>query len=419
MEGFELHDKFAAGSQGEVWEAFRVNSQGEKERFVLKRVLLERDASFALAGQREAVFGERLQDRPEVARFVEAFNFTEESVSFTNEAQSRVGFWLVFRHEGESLDALLYSRIEASKVVLLEPSEFWHRMRRDALGAQVRREILRQVCEGLVALAEENVAHRDIKPSNLLLSELDNSPSAKSWPFRVKLADFGSALDTEDGPLNARLYGAAGPTMHEETRWYRPPEAFLAAETSQRFPYMGNDLNGVEDASRPLPYHAFDMWSLGVVALEMLLGTAHIFQISDRQRARLRAKLTQVSYLYSSPQAFEAALESRCAFAALQDFGIGPPPSTSDGHLDSAHDAAAAAAGKGSNRTKFRAMVRERDPLKTGFYFAHAGEFDSVEEMELYGDDELDFVWWLLQWSPFDRPTPEQALRHPFFGHFT
>lgn len=401
MNDFELHDKFAAGSQGEVWEAFRINAQGRKDRFVLKRIFLERGEAFMRAGLREVVFGKRLQPYPEVARFVETFNKSRNTLIQTEHSGGPfIDMWLVFRHEGESLDALLYSRIKASKMVVLEPSELWHRMRRDALGAQVRREILRQVCEGLVLLAQKNVAHRDIKPSNLLVSELASPRSSRAWPFQVKLADFGSALDTKDAGLNSILYGPTGPTMHEETRWYRPPEAFLAAESSRQFPYMANDLSGVEDTNRPLPFHAFDMWSVGVVALEMLLGTAHIFEVSDRVRARHRARLEQISYLYSTGSVLEAVLESHCAFEALQSFGIAPP-------------------GKGANRTKFRETLKQRDPLKIGYYFPHAAEFNSVEEMEMYADNELDFVWWLLQWSPFDRPLPEEALSHPFFTYET
>lgn len=104
-------------------------------------------------------------------------------------------------------------------------------------------------------------------------------------------------------------------------------------------------------------------------------------------------------------------LELRCALRALEDFGIVP---ASEGDEVDASGVAA------PNRTRFNATVMRLDPLGFGFYRSGSGSGSSSDdegavERRLYGDRELDFVWALLAWSPFHRPTPAQALKHPFF----
>jgi hypothetical protein len=66
----------------------------------------------------------------------------------------------------------------------------------------------------------------------------------------------------------------------------------------------------------------------------------------------------------------------------------------------------------------FNETVTARDPFKRGFYFYSASpdSYRDEQEMRLLGDEELDFVWTLLSWSPFHRPTAEELLDHPYFG---
>ncbi len=457
FEHYELKDKFGGGGQGEVWHAVRrarrrpgsvggdggdssdknyknsndneaifdmdrllgdvgsseseeSPSSGSRSRpgapdgadttlFVLKRVFGERGDEILRSGLREATFGRRLADVPEVARFVEAFN---RSIG-----DGRSELWLVFHHEGRSLDSILYSRVESGQSVFLEPSALWQRMRRDVEGARVRREIVRQTARGLAAVHARGLCHRDVKPSNLLVSE-----SARQYGFTVKVADLGSAVDAEDAALNARLYGPLGPTAREETRWYRPPEAFLAAGAGaasgagagpgvpegaggQRFPYLADDRSSVGDPRTRLPWHAFDAWSLGVVMLELLLGTPEVFALDARARARVDLELRGAAYLAKDPAALRAVREMRYALRALAAFGIGAP----------------------GGRALFNATVRARDPFGAGFYhFDRPNAYHDAAEMRLFGDEELDLVWQLLAWSPFDRPTMQQVLEHPYFA---
>jgi len=417
FERYHLEKKFAQGGQGEVWEAVdarRTNTpstNGETppdedktfsgappESFVLKRIFIERGEQYRLSGLREAVFGKRLQNKREIARFVESFNHTDVS----SDGKPVQNMWLVFRHEGQSLDAMLYSKVISAGTLFVESSALWHRMRRDAIGAYVRRDILQQILEGLVVLEKMHVAHRDMKPSNILISEYTGKPRKRHGrytngrSFQVKLSDFGSAVDTNDNLLNSWLYGKQGPTQDEETKNYRPPEAFLAGVTTLRFPYLGDDYTSVNGVSSKLPFHAYDMWSVGVIALEMLLGTSKIFRPEDRARARIDLEMNRLRHYYSSEQAFQSARELRYNLKALESFGISPEPEK-------------------TSKEKFRKRLETIDPLKRGFYFNKKSKFRDMDEMKAYGDNELSFVWSLLSWSPFDRPTPEQALDHPFF----
>ena len=82
-----------------------------------------------------------------------------------------------------------------------------------------------------------NLLHRDLKPSNLLLNS----------ECHVKVADFGLArsLDVKDPDTIPLL------TDYVATRWYRAPEILLG---SNKYTKGG------------------DMWSLGCILAELLLG---------------------------------------------------------------------------------------------------------------------------------------------------
>jgi mitogen-activated protein kinase 15 len=82
-----------------------------------------------------------------------------------------------------------------------------------------------------------NLLHRDLKPSNLLLNS----------ECHVKVADFGLArsLDCKDPDQTPLL------TDYVATRWYRAPEILLGSNKYTK---------GV------------DMWSLGCILAELLLG---------------------------------------------------------------------------------------------------------------------------------------------------
>ncbi|TKS88418.1 Mitogen-activated protein kinase 15 [Collichthys lucidus] len=103
-----------------------------------------------------------------------------------------------------------------------------------------KRYVMYQLLKGVKYLHSGNVIHRDQKPSNVLLDT----------DCVVKLCDFGLARS-----LNQIQEDSGNPALTEyvATRWYRAPEILLG---STRY------TKGV------------DMWSLGCILGEMLLGKA-------------------------------------------------------------------------------------------------------------------------------------------------
>lgn len=99
-----------------------------------------------------------------------------------------------------------------------------------------------------------NNTYRDVKPDNLLLRGGDVSS--------LRLIDFGSAVDAHS---QAHLYGDQGPTDAQQTEAYAPPESLFAGT------WALPAAQGVGPA--------YDVWSAGVVALELLLGTPDVFEV--------------------------------------------------------------------------------------------------------------------------------------------
>ncbi|KAG8003212.1 Homeodomain-interacting protein kinase 1 [Nibea albiflora] len=104
------------------------------------------------------------------------------------------------------------------------------------------RPIVQQLATALEFLMRVGIVHADLKLENIMMVEQFNQP------LRVKIIDFGLASD------NPRA--CTGLTL--QTLWYRAPEVLL-----------GCPING-----------AIDVWSLGCIAAEMLMGTA-LFPGSD------------------------------------------------------------------------------------------------------------------------------------------
>ena len=281
-----LEARLGRGHVGEVYRALReggaagvggagAEEDGEEAAFVLKR--LPAAAAGALAsGRREIYYGTRLA-HPHASRFVEAW------------ADAASGdLWLAFRDEGVSLQALLYDAARppadagassagagagAGGAAPVDGSAFFSRLHRDLpVGAGSVRALLAQVLSGLAHLHARGIVHRDVKPSNILVS-------VGGGRVRFKRADFGSAVG---GGAPAELYeeqagGTLPGTQGEETAAYAPPEVRLSDNGA---PY---------DALAPASY---DIWSLGIVVLEVVLGTPadRLLELDARAAARAAAR---------------------------------------------------------------------------------------------------------------------------------
>lgn len=79
------------------------------------------------------------------------------------------------------------------------------------------------------------------------------------------LGDFSSAFNDFTG---RNLY-TRGPSRLEQTDEYAPPEAIF-----------GYTYNNTDVGLTP----SFDSWSIGIVALELLLGTPNVFSVDQRTR---------------------------------------------------------------------------------------------------------------------------------------
>ncbi|KAJ0974079.1 hypothetical protein J5N97_016044 [Dioscorea zingiberensis] len=212
-----------------------------------------------------------------IARFVESFESDSKEI------------WLVFRNEGVSLSKLIYTakatkltttdemNQQARNIQVLRPSSWWHWLKTTEAGAKELQDIIWQLLMALKSCHDRNITHRDIKPENMIICFedletkrcLQEAPMGeKQYRLKMRIIDFGSAID--DFTLKY-MYGS-GPTRSEQTYEYTPPEALLNASW----------FCGPKDVTLK-----YDMWSVGVVILELILGSPHVFQIGDRTRALL------------------------------------------------------------------------------------------------------------------------------------
>ncbi|XP_043812617.1 uncharacterized protein LOC110614471 isoform X4 [Manihot esculenta] len=315
-------------------------SSPDDNLFILKRIMVERGAAVYLSGLREKYFGElflnasrRLgcllsdgtsaplleeleSDFDDLLESNESFYGSWNSWNFENifpnkfrlqrasfeeglnhiaryvesfESRSNE-IWLVFYHEGVSLSKIMYTVEEIEnksekekieeviRVQVLHPSKWWHWLKTTEAGKEEMRNLIWQLLIAVKACHDRHITHRDIKPENMVICFEDQATGRclkggptrdKNYTTKMRIIDFGSAMD--EFTLK-HLYGSTGPSRAEQTYEYAPPEAFLNASWYQGPSYLN------------LKY---DMWSVGVVILELILGSPNIFQISSLTRALL------------------------------------------------------------------------------------------------------------------------------------
>ncbi|XAR58577.1 Phosphoprotein phosphatase [Bertholletia excelsa] len=321
-----------------------------------------------------------------IARYVESFESRSNDI------------WLVFRHEGVSLSKLLYTAEEvdynadeargehAKHIQVLHPSKWWHWLKTTKSGQEEMRNLIRQLLMALKACHDRYITHRDIKPENMVICFEDQEtgrclkgiPSGdEKYSTKMHIIDFGSAMDAF---TMKNLYGSAGPSRAEQTYEYTPPEALLNASWYQGPIY------------RTLKY---DMWSTGVVFLELILGSPDVFQISSLTRTLLDQHLEGWS---------DGLKELAHKLRSFMELCILIPGSDSEIHRISSRntrDQAAAPASWKCSEEYFSQQIKNRDPLKLGFPNVWA----------------LRLVRQLLVWDPDDRLSVDEALQHPYFHH--
>lgn len=151
-------------------------------------------------------------------------------------------------------------------------------------------------------LHAQGIVHRDLKLSNILLNTEGDQP-------RLVVNDFSSAVSEE--ALRRGLYGDQGPTQQELSLQYAPPEVRLSSDSHFSF-----DLEVPE---------SYDIWSVGIIFLEILLGTGDVFEVEDQRTAaiirhRLYSSRQRVD---TSPDGNQDKLLSDALFlASLSEFCI-------------------------------------------------------------------------------------------------
>lgn len=234
------------------------------------------------------------------------------------------------------------------------PSTFWYKMRTTVAGQEVLRQVVRQLLEGVAALHERGVVHRDIKPSNLVVRHEDGG-------LTLRLIDFGSALDIAS-LADPTLYPQGADPCEGETEGYQPPEVALA-----------------DDAPMAVRTAAYDLWSVGVVLLELVLGTSDVFVPDARTRAIIGLTLgDEPAHVQHQAALAHAWLRMGIYHAGGRD------------HWSAAEEAQAKA-------TFFRA-VQQSNPLPA---------FGVPETL-------LDLIWQFLQFQPARRMRAADALHHAY-----
>jgi cell division cycle 2-like len=147
----------------------------------------------------------------------------------------------------------LVANTNGQKFLVLEYCE--HNLRNlidgKALTHRECKQLLYQLLSGLDHAHSKNIIHRDLKPDNILVSRKGV----------LKIADFGSARFWERG---------AQMTTNVITLRYRAPEILLGAEKYDK---------------------CVDLWSVGCIFAEMLLGRALIEGTSEEEQIQKMCQL--------------------------------------------------------------------------------------------------------------------------------
>ncbi|KAJ3697501.1 hypothetical protein LUZ61_001206 [Rhynchospora tenuis] len=451
---YKLKRKFDRGSYGEVWLAFHWNCSQDFDElnnssqhsshsssnnmsdaicftnptdgdlFILKRIMVERGNAAYISGIREKYFGELFlnaskalhglliddqfqgDDNVYKPSYNFAVNYTKEVIegeeglkhiarfveSFVSKSNE---IWLVFQNEGVSLSKMIYTAEEtrditsgdmreekARYVQVVRPSKWWYWLRTTDEGQKQMQDLLYQLLIAVKACHDRNITHRDIKPENMIIcfEDIETGRCSREIPseekkknLHMRLIDFGSAID--DFTMK-HLYGN-GPTRSEQTFEYTPPEALL----NNNWFHVPNDVR-----------MKYDMWSIGVVMLELIVGSPHVFQLSGRTRALLDQQLEGWG---------ESTRELAYKLRSYMELCILIPGISSQHHQGSYsfdHSGASPASWKCSEES-FSQQVKMRDPLNLGFSNILA----------------LRLARQLLVWHPEDRLTVDEALSHPYF----
>jgi serine/threonine protein kinase len=215
--------------------------------------------------------------------------------------------------------------------------------------------------EGLMVGAEESDGEAWWRRKPAEADDASIPGEAGDLGGEVRLADFGNGVDARSV---VRMYGPDGPLKSDSTLDYAPPEVLF----------------GTQAFAPGLP-ESYDMWSVGVVMLEVFFGTPDVFKVSSRTRAKVEAQM--------GPKVGGDVKNKAVLFRAFWEYCIyEPTPQGKDVWLPKACD-----------DVKFAAVLRKWDPLGRG------------------SPDKLltKLMRRLLHWDPAQRLSADRALTHAYF----
>lgn len=253
---YKLTAKLGEGGMGEVYRA----EDTKLGREVALKVLPE-----ALAQDEE-----RLARFEREAKVLAALNHPEIAGIHSLEDDGDTRFLTMELVEGEGLD---------------------QRIAREALPVEDAVEIARQIAGAVEAAHEQGIVHRDLKPANVMLTS----------EGRVKVLDFGLAKAAGPGAGSG-----SGPLLSQSpTITHQMTQAGVLMGTAA---YMSPEQARGQEADK-----RSDIWSFGVVLLEMLTGknTFGGDTVSDTLAAVLRAEPEFDELPASAPAALRLLL-ARC-----------------------------------------------------------------------------------------------------------
>ena len=216
--------------------------------------------------------------------------------------------------------------------------------------------IIYQTLKALKFIHSADIIHRDLKPSNIFINS----------DCHVKLGDFGLARTLDNNP---KLDGVV--TDYVATRWYRAPEMILAA---QKY-------------AKPI-----DMWSIGCILYELLVGTPLLPGKSTKDMIRMMFGVT----------GFPDLLPGKSTKDMIRMmFGVTGFPDR-----------------KEYNEVKKECRIQiEYDDLLQEKIKKKKNILQMVSGYT-HDDVAIDLLLKCLQFNPKKRLTAEEALEHPYVADF-
>ena len=380
-EDVEVDRQIGEGSFGIVYRgAIEARKTGT---VVLKRPKLTVEGAAELQ-EVEAWMNDRVSRdaRGACADFLGSFRVSPDE-SYLNQSEgiiAKEGLWLVWRYEGDKTLAQYMAQPDYPAGIAKTLFGREGNLRGDAaVELEVTQAAMKQLFRNLNTIHRAGLVHRDIKPHNLVLTH-SKTGDISSDPPKFKLIDLGACACFRTG-----MNFAPDETIMDPK--YAPPEEFLIP--SDDVPDIRKLFGPVALAAGSAAWlkhkpDRFDMYSAGVVMMQLALPSLR----TNSGLVTFNKSLKRFGYdLFLWRDANKGQL-SRSKTAVLD-------------------------AGDGAGWDLARQLLRPRAYDEDAEVAAAVARNKARKGKKKAGDDDDDATTELLQKG--ERPSAEEALRHPFF----